>query len=278
MTPSLPSLRIAFVGGGNMAAALIGGLLNRGATPGALTAIDPSEAQRSALSARFGIGAVAAADALSLDVDVIVLAVKPQQMHEAVTAIAPHVGRQLVLSVAAGVRAEDLSRWLHGYRRIVRTMPNTPALVGLGATGLASLPEVGEADRRTATAILGAVGRTVWVDDEALLDAVTALSGSGPAYVFRFIEALIDGGVALGLSADQSRQLALQTVLGAAQLAATSDEPPAVLRERVTSKGGTTAAALAVMAERDLAALVADAMRAAHHRSEALGREFGGAD
>jgi pyrroline-5-carboxylate reductase len=275
VTPS-PHPRIVFVGGGNMAAALIGGLIARGAPPAGLAAIDPSDAQRAALEARFGIATHASASAEALEADVIVLAVKPQQMREAVAAIAPRLAGQLVLSVAAGVRAVDLSRWLGGHRRIVRTMPNTPALVGLGATGLALLPGGTEDDARLAERIMGAVGETVRVDDESKLDAVTALSGSGPAYVFRFVEAMIDGGVALGLEPEQARRLALQTVLGAAQLAARADEPPSVLRERVTSKGGTTAAALAVMAERDLPGLVADAMAAACRRSEALGREFGG--
>lgn len=275
MTDVLTSLRITFVGGGNMAAALVGGLIARGASAASIAAIDPSEAARAALRDRYRIAVHASAASAPLDADVLVLAVKPQYMRDAVAAIAPRLSDPLVLSVAAGVRATDLSRWLGGHARIVRTMPNTPALVGLGATGLAALPGCGDADRRMAEAILGAVGETVWVDDEARLDAVTALSGSGPAYVFRFIEAMIEGGVRLGLDAEQARRLALQTVLGAATLASRSDESPAVLRERVTSRGGTTAAALAVMAERDLPGLVADAMAAAHRRSEELGREFG---
>jgi len=274
---SMPSSndRIVFIGGGNMAGALIGGLIARGAPAASLAAVDPSAAQREALAARFGIATHASGDAAALAVQVVVLAVKPQQMREAVAAIAPRITDQLVLSVAAGVRAVDLSGWLGGYRRIVRTMPNTPAMVGLGATGLAALPGADEADRRRAEAILQAVGTTVWVDDEARLDAVTALSGSGPAYVFRFIESMIAGGVALGLTPEQAHALTLQTVRGAAELAARSDEPPSVLRERVTSKGGTTAAALAVLEARGLPAIVADAMAAANARSEALGREFG---
>ncbi len=275
MTDPLSSVRIAFVGGGNMAAALIGGMIARGAAASRIAAIDPSDAQRASLTSQFGIATHARASAAALDAEVVVLAVKPQQMRDAVAAIAPHLRAPLLLSVAAGVRAADVSRWLDGHARIVRTMPNTPALVGLGATGLAAFPGTSDADRRLAEAIMGAVGITVWVDDESKLDAVTALSGSGPAYVFRFVEAMIEGGVALGLSHEQARRLALQTALGAAQLASTSDEPPSVLRERVTSKGGTTAAGLAVMAERDLPATVVDAMAAACRRSEELGREFG---
>jgi pyrroline-5-carboxylate reductase len=275
MDPASTSNRIVFVGGGNMAAALIGGLLARGTSPTTIAAIDPSAAQRDALAARFGIAVHAAADAAAMDVDLIVLAVKPQQMREAVAAIAPWVANRLLLSVAAGVRAADLSRWLGGHARIVRTMPNTPALIGLGATGLAVLPGTGAEDRVRAESILAAVGCTVWVDDEAALDAVTALSGSGPAYVFRLIEAMIDGAVTLGLTPAQARTLALQTVLGAAQLAASSDESPAVLRERVTSRGGTTAAALEVLEAADFGGLLARAMHAACARSQALGREYG---
>lgn len=278
-SPSNPSLaapltldrNIVFVGAGNMASALIGGLLGRGVPTHQLAAIDPSDSQRAQVQARYGIRTQAAVDAALLREAVVVLAIKPQQMREAVLAIAPLLGDQLLLSVAAGVRASDLSRWLGGHGRIVRTMPNTPALVGLGATGLAALPGCLETDRRLAQTLMGAVGCTVWVDDESQLDAVTALSGSGPAYVFRFIECLIGGGQRLGLSAEQARTLALQTVLGAATLAATSDEPASVLRERVTSKGGTTAAALAVFEAGELPALVERAMAAADHRSQELG-------
>jgi pyrroline-5-carboxylate reductase len=275
-TPSSRSSpRIVFVGGGNMASALIGGLIARGAPPASLQAIDPSPAQREALGTRFGIATHAASGDQVGRADVLVLAVKPQQMHEAVDALAPQIATQLIISVAAGVRATDLSRWLGGYSRIVRTMPNTPALIGLGATGLAMLAGGSSADRTLAESIMQAVGQTVWVDDESMLDAVTALSGSGPAYVFRFIESMIAAGTALGLSPEQSRQLALQTVSGAAQLASASTEPVAVLRERVTSKGGTTAAALAVFEARGIDALVAQAMGAARDRSSELGDEFG---
>ena len=258
-----------------MASALIGGLIARGASPASLQAIDPSASQREALAARFGITTHAASGDHVGQSDVLVLAVKPQQMHEAVDALAPQIATQLIISVAAGVRATDLSRWLGGYPRIVRTMPNTPALIGLGATGLAMLAGGSSADRTLAESIMQAVGQTVWVDDESMLDAVTALSGSGPAYVFRFIESMIAAGTALGLSPDQSRQLALQTVSGAAQLASASTEPISMLRERVTSKGGTTAAALAVFEARDIDAVVAQAMSAARDRSAELGDEFG---
>ena len=270
-----PSPRIVFVGAGNMASALIGGLIARGTEPASLQAIDPSASQREALGARFGIATHAASGDPVGQADVIVMAVKPQQMREAVNALAPQIATQLIISVAAGVRATDLSRWLGGYSRIVRTMPNTPALIGLGATGLAMLAGGTDADRKLAESIMQAVGQTVWVDDESQLDAVTALSGSGPAYVFRFIESMIAAGTGLGLSPEQSRQLALQTVSGAAQLACASSEPVALLRERVTSKGGTTAAALSVFEARGLDAVVAQAMGAARDRSAELGDEFG---
>ena len=270
-----PSPRIVFVGAGNMASALIGGLIARGTAPASLQAIDPSASQREALGARFGIATHAASGDPVGQADVIVMAVKPQQMREAVNALAPQIATQLIISVAAGVRATDLSRWLGGYSRIVRTMPNTPALIGLGATGLAMLAGSTDADRKLAESIMQAVGQTVWVDDESQLDAVTALSGSGPAYVFRFIESMIAAGTGLGLSPEQSRQLALQTVSGAAQLACASSEPVALLRERVTSKGGTTAAALSVFEARGLDAVVAQAMGAARDRSAELGDEFG---
>lgn len=269
-----PETRIVFIGAGNMASALIGGLLGRGMSANQLAAVDPSVAQREQAQTRHGIRTQAAVDAALLSDAVVVLAVKPQQMQEAVQAIAPLLGDQLLMSVAAGVRASDLSRWLGGHSRIVRTMPNTPALVGLGATGLAALPGGPAQDRALAEAIMGAVGCTVWVDDESKLDAVTALSGSGPAYVFRFIECLISGAEQLGLSAEQARTLALQTVLGAASLASTSEEAPSVLRERVTSKGGTTAAALAVFEEGHWPDLVARAMAAACTRSKELGDGF----
>lgn len=269
-------MKMLFIGGGNMAAALIGGLIARGTSAADIVVADPSEAQRESLAARFGVAAVPAADAATIGASgLILLAVKPQQMREAVGALAPAIAGQLVISVAAGIRAVDLSRWLGGHRRIVRAMPNTPALIGQGVTGLAAPADLASGDRALAARILGAVGTTVWVDDESKLDAVTAISGSGPAYVFLFIEALEAAAVKLGLNPDQARALAQGTVAGAAQLAAQSSEPPATLRERVTSKGGTTAAALAEFEAAGLRELVARATRAAERRSVELGDEFG---
>ncbi|MCO5107413.1 MAG: pyrroline-5-carboxylate reductase [Burkholderiaceae bacterium] len=269
-------MQIGFIGGGNMAAALVGGLLARGTTAGSIRVVEPLAAQREALHERFGVAVFerAGPDALG-GADLVVIAVKPQQMREAVTPLGPLVRDALVVSVAAGIRAQDLSRWLGGHRRIVRAMPNTPALIGMGVTGLAALPGTSAADRGTAERVLGAVGPTVWVDDESMLDAVTAVSGSGPAYVFLFMEAMQEAALALGLDARQARDLTLNTFAGAAQLALRSDESPATLRERVTSKGGTTAAALAVMEAGGLRALLARAIEAARVRSVEMGEEFG---
>lgn len=268
-------MRITFIGGGNMAVALIGGILARTPSGSAIAAVDPAPAQRAMLQERFGIATHPEATREALDTDVVVMAVKPQQMREAARAISHLVSGRLVVSVAAGIRAADLSRWLGGHRRIVRCMPNTPALVGEGITGLAAMPGLEAADRTAAEGILAAVGQTLWVDDESMLDAVTAISGSGPAYVFHFMEAMQAAASRMGLSEAQARQLTLATFSGAARLAASSPEPVSVLRERVTSKGGTTAAALAVMGEREIARHIGDALEAARTRSAELGDEFG---
>ncbi|HLX03548.1 MAG TPA: pyrroline-5-carboxylate reductase, partial [Trinickia sp.] len=182
---------------------------------------------------------------------------------------------QLVISIAAGIRAADLSRWLGGYARIVRTMPNTPALVGMGVTGLAALAEVDQAGRALASQVLGAVGETVWFDDESKIDAVTAISGSGPAYVFYFIEALQEAARQLGMDEAQGRALAVATFTGAAQLAAQSGEPASVLRERVTSKGGTTAAALASFDAQSVKDAIVRGVLAAEARAKQMGDELG---
>ncbi len=269
-------MQITFIGGGNMAAALIGGMIARGTPAASVRVIEPAQGQRDALHLRFGVTAFAQAgqDALG-GADLVIVAVKPQQMREALAPLGTLVRDALVVSVAAGIRARDMSRWLGGHRRIVRAMPNTPALIGMGVTGLAALAGLGETDRATAEHALGAVGATVWVDDESLLDAVTALSGSGPAYVFLLMEAMQQAALGLGLDAGQARTLTLNTVAGAAQLALRSDEAPATLRERVTSKGGTTAAALAVLEAGGLRELMARALAAAQHRSVEMGDEFG---
>jgi len=267
-------MRITFIGAGNMASALIGGLLANGHEAGSIQAIDPFEVQRQRVAAQFGIACHADLSEAA-DCDTYVLAVKPQNAAEVVRPLAARIEGRLLISVAAGIRATDLSRWLGGHRRIVRAMPNTPALIGMGVTGLAPLPGLAEGDRRTAQEIVAAVGEVVWVEDESLLDAVTAVSGSGPAYVFYFMEQLERAGRLVGLSEPQARALTLATFRGAAELALRSDEPLAVLRERVTSKGGTTAAALVVLGEGPVADAIERGVAAACRRSRELGDEFG---
>ncbi len=268
-------MKIAFLGGGNMARALIGGLLARGVKPAAISVIERLAPARRHLAARYKVRASAGPDARTRAADTLVLAVKPQDMRAAVAPLVPLPARQLVVSIAAGIRLADLQRWLGGHARLVRCMPNTPALIGAGITGLHAPRGVGAAERRRAGRILGAVGECVWLADERLLDAVTALSGSGPAYVFWFIEQLAAIGASLGLPRAAAERLALQTVLGAARLAAHSGEPPALLRERVTSKGGTTEAALRVFDEEQLAARLKRALEAASRRGAELGALLG---
>ncbi|HWT54008.1 MAG TPA: pyrroline-5-carboxylate reductase, partial [Rhodocyclaceae bacterium] len=237
-------MRITFLGGGNMAAALIGGLREKGFSAAGMQVIELNPETREALTDKFGVRCTDTVDAASLNCEVLVLAVKPQQMREAVAPFVGKLGAQLVVSIAAGLRVADLARWLGGHQRIVRTMPNTPALIGAGITGLYAAAGVDAEQRELADTILAAVGSTVWVEDEAQVDAVTAISGSGPAYVFYFIEALEAAALELGFDLPSARKLALETTLGAARLAARSNDAPAILRERVTSKGGTTEAAL----------------------------------
>ena len=268
-------MKIAFIGGGNMAAALIGGLIKRGVAPAELFAIDINEDARARAHAQFGIATGAQTDEALRDYDAIVLAVKPQVLKSVAASLAPHLSTQLVVSIAAGIRGSDLSRWLGGYARIVRAMPNTPALIGQGVTGLVALTGVDEAGRALASDILGAVGTTVWFDNEAKIDAVTAISGSGPAYVFYFIEAMQEAASRLGLSQEEARALALGTFAGAAQLAVQSEETAAVLRERVTSKGGTTAAALAAFDAQGIKQGIVKGVLAADARAKEMGEELG---
>ncbi len=268
-------MKIAFVGGGNMAGALIGGLLGKGYAAGDLSVIEVIAQARASLTSRYKVHVSESADARTFGADTIMLAVKPQDMRSAVGPLKGKLDAQLVISIAAGIRLEDLSRWLGGYRKLVRVMPNTPALVGAGISGLYAGAEVSTEERKRAEAILNAVGKTVWVEDEALIDPVTAVSGSGPAYVFFFIESLEKAGVELGLTPEAARTLAIQTFVGASRLAAESTEPPGTLRERVTSKGGTTEAALKVFAAEDLAGRIGKALRAASDRGAELGRILG---
>ena len=268
-------MKITFLGGGNMTIALVGGLIQRGFEPHNLGVIEILPEARIRLSEQFAINIYDAATAEALQCDVLVLAVKPQQMRAALASLPAGNNKPLILSIAAGLQVDDLSRWMGGCRRIVRAMPNTPALIGAGMTGLYADPSASHEDRNRAEAILGAVGETVWVDNEGLIDSVTAISGSGPAYVFLFLEAMQEAARELGLSAETARTLAIQTVIGSAQLAEQSTDPVNVLRERVTSKGGTTEAALKKKAEMGVKAGLIAGMHAAAERSRELGIELG---
>lgn len=269
------NLKISFIGGGNMAAALIGGLAEKLTAAANIHVVDINADALAKLQQQFGVGTSSAIDAAIAASDVVVLAVKPQQMKDVVAQLKPYIKSQLILSIAAGIRAVDLSRWLGGHNAIVRTMPNTPALIGKGMTGLVATAGVSAEQRVAADAILRAVGETVWLDDEKMIDPVTAVSGSGPAYVFYFIEAMQQAAQEMGLSAEQSNALAISTFVGAAQLAAQSTDPISMLRERVTSKGGTTYAALTSMEESGVKTAIIKAMKAAAARGQALGEEFG---
>ncbi len=268
-------MKITFIGGGNMAVALIGGLKKKGFSAAGIQVVEPGAEARERLTDSFGVRCAPAVDVAALNCEAIVLAVKPQQMREAVAPLAGRLAGQLVISIAAGVRIADMSRWLGGHANLVRTMPNTPALIGSGVTGLCAAPGVDADGRVTAEKILGAVGRTVWIDDEARMDAVTAVSGSGPGYVFYLMEALADAATELGFAPEVARLLAVETFLGAARLAEASPEPLSLLRERVTSKGGTTAAALQSVDEAGLRAIIARGVRAATARGRELGDLMG---
>jgi len=268
--------KLTFIGGGNMAAALIGGLIRRGIAPAHLVAADPGADALARLAREFGVRTCADNVEAVHDAEVVVIAVKPQQIRAVCLALAPALTHKpLVISVAAGIPHAALSRWLGSGVPVVRTMPNRPALNGFGATGLYAPPAVGAAHRALAESIMAAVSATVWVDHESQMDTVTALSGSGPAYFFLFMEALEAAARERGLPAEVAHQLTLATAYGAARMARDSSDSLAALREQVTSKGGTTAAALAVLDAAGLRAIVAHAVAAADRRSAELAAEFG---
>jgi pyrroline-5-carboxylate reductase len=269
--------RIAFVGGGHMATSLVGGLIARGTPAGAITVADPVAAQRDRLHRDFGVHVVDHGVAAVHEADVVVLAVKPQQMAEVCRAIAPALAarRPLVVSIAAGIRLQDLGRWLGPDLPLVRTMPNRPALIGVGITALFAGHEVGDRARAAADEIMGACGPTVWVANEAQMDVVTAVSGSGPAYFFLLIEAIEQAAIELGLDPATARRLSVETAHGAGRMAAAAFESPAELRAQVTSRGGTTAAALEVLEAGGLRAILASAIAAAARRSSELARDYG---
>jgi pyrroline-5-carboxylate reductase len=264
---------IAFIGAGNMARSLIRGLLAAGVPAERLRASDPAAGQRDALAA-LNVSAVADNTAAIRDAEVVVLAVKPQALRDVLGAL-PLNGTELVISIAAGVPVSALEAWTPAGTAIVRCMPNTPALLRAGITGLYANSRVSGAQRSIADSVLGAAGRTLWVEDEGLLDAVTAVSGSGPAYFFYLMEAMIDAGVALGLDRDSATTLTLETALGAARMAREGQEAPAQLRANVTSPGGTTERAMTILGAADVAGAVRRAVIGAADRARELAKEFG---
>lgn len=273
-------MKITFIGGGNMASALISGLLKQGYATNQIGVVEISEESRTRIKDMFGITAVAdlRKGVMPCETDdscnVIVLAVKPQQLHELAQQLADLLDDHLVISIAAGIRAKDIVRWLGGYKRVIRTMPNTPSLVGAGVTGLYATPDASKQDRQVAEVIMKAVGSVIWVNDEEMLHTVTAISGSGPAYVFYFIESMQQAGIELGLTQHEARQLSLQTFQGTIKLANESDEDVAVLRARVTSKGGTTQRAIESMETDEVKNRIIAAIRAANKRSREMSDEF----
>lgn len=269
-------MKVLFVGGGNMANAMIGGLVARGTPAAAIGVVELRAEARQQLQRQYGVQVFDGVPSAPVgEAETVVLAVKPQQLREVGGELAPRLAGALVLSIAAGIRLGDLSRWLGGYRKLVRCMPNTPALIQCGVSGLFAPDDVDPAARARAEEVVAAIGTSFWVADEALMDAVTAVSGSGPAYVFYFMEALQQGALAFGFPPESARQMALETVLGAARLAAAGDEGFDVLRQRVTSKGGTTEAALNAMREHRVAEGIVAGMCAAEARGRELGEQLG---
>lgn len=268
-------MKIAFLGGGNLATALIGGLIAKGTDPRAIAVIEMSPAARERLGQKYSVHIATAPDARVQEADTLVLAVKPQDMKAALASISGFSKGKLIVSVAAGIRLDSLSRWLGGHRKIVRAMPNTPSLIGAGIAGLYADPAVSAEERNKAEDILRAVGEVVWLADEKLIDPVTAVSASGPAYVFWFIEQMAACAIKLGIPEKDAFLLAKEMVLGAAKLAAASQDTPETLRKNVTSKGGTTEAALNVFAAEQMAERLHRAVEAASRRGAEMGDQLG---
>jgi pyrroline-5-carboxylate reductase len=268
---------LAFIGGGNMASSLIGGLIENGFPASSIRVADPIEQTRSSITQRFNVSTFAENETAIDGADVVILAVKPQQLKSVTQSLAPHWQPDaLLISIAAGIRMDAIERWLgQPNASIVRAMPNTPSLVRAGATGLCANAHVTHTQHELAESILRAVGLAIWVSDEQQMDAVTAVSGSGPAYFFLILEAMQAAGVELGLSEENARLLSLETAFGAAKMALESDESAAVLRQRVTSPGGTTEQALNTFNEGDLKGLFQCALNAAAQRADELANELG---
>ncbi|NVF15545.1 pyrroline-5-carboxylate reductase [Vreelandella maris] len=270
--------KITFIGAGNMASAIIGGLIDSGVAPSTITATAPNDSELASIKQRLGINTDTDNNAAVAEADVVVLAVKPQIMRTVCEALRDSVQRQrpLVISIAAGLDASTIDQWLGGNNAMVRCMPNTPSLVGYGASGLYANAKVSDEQRDVATQLMEAVGIVEWVEEEALLDAVTAVSGSAPAYFFLMFEAMEEAAVKLGLPAATARRLAIQTALGAATMAQQSDKDPATLKQNVMSPGGTTERAIQHMEEAQLRTTIADAMQACSDRAQAMAKELSG--
>jgi len=267
-------MKLAFIGGGNMATALIAGLKSQKFTMSNITVVELDPGKRQELVQQFGVNAtVELADAATCEA--IVLAIKPQQLAALAKSLAPRLNRQLVISIAAGIRLSDLSRWLGNYQTIIRAMPNTPAQIQAGVTGLYAMPNVSKAQIAIADQVLTAAGSTLWLDSEEKLDAITAISGSGPAYVFYLIEALQEAALALGLSEQEAKQLSVATFKGASLLADISTAPIATLRQQVTSKGGTTEQGLLSLENSKVKQAMMLAAQKACERAKTLGDELG---
>ncbi|MBB5191520.1 pyrroline-5-carboxylate reductase [Silvimonas terrae] len=267
-------MKITFIGGGNMAGAMIGGLISQGFAASDLFVVEPDQGRRNQLAQEYGLATGAPDQPLPAS-DVVIFAVKPQQLRQVAQTAAPQLAGALALSIAAGVRVDTLSRWLGGYARVVRVMPNTPALVQAGISGVFAAEGVSAEDRAAVDRILASIGKVVWLKDESEMDGITAISGSGPAYVFYFIESLQAAARAQGFAPDIARELAYETVAGAMKLAAQSDDDAATLRIKVTSKGGTTERAINAMDNSQVRATIIAATQAAAARSRELGDELG---
>lgn len=272
--PKYTHKKLAFIGGGQMASALAGGLLSAGWSSDELVVVEPNEAQRIKLQSSMGMRALSEPDKILADVEIVVWAVKPQVLEQAIGQAAPFLGQPPHISIAAGVRSEDIAAWTAS-RRVVRVMPNTAALVGSGVSAIAALDGVGTEDRALVESIFSTTGYCFWVDTDDRLDAATAVSGSGPGYVFHFMEAFQSAAEALGFSTDEARNLVVRIVAGAVEQAKRDDTPFATLRQNVTSKRGTTEAALAVLDERNAAEALCAAVAAAHTRAAELSQEYG---
>lgn len=269
------SEHLVFIGGGNMASAMIGGLRQQGYPIGLLDVIEPSEEARKRLHSHFNITAHSQVDSFLERATIIIWAVKPQLFHHVTLQTCPCIQpTALHISVAAGIRSDNIANWLSN-ERIIRAMPNTPALIGKGITGLFARKAASTIDKAHAERIVSVMGKFMWLEEESQLDAVTAISGSGPAYMFYLMEAMTQAGAEMGLSREQAYELAVATFIGAGELAQSCNEPPEILRHRVTSKGGTTHAAITSMDESHIKDLFAKALYAAHQRAAEMGNEFG---